>query len=138
MSTSASPPAATCETISACAPRNDPYPKTSRSTTRARCSSPAVSRSSRTAPAARPSGTPEVSGQCVDDIHADGIDRVSAFHEIDRGQLQSRDSFADAQVMLAFELEGGNRITLVRVDAERDHEHFGAECRHSRTSALQS
>jgi hypothetical protein len=31
--------------------------------------------------APRQSGTPEMTGERIDDVHTDGIDRVPAFHE---------------------------------------------------------
>src|SRR5678816_663336 len=51
----------------------------------------------------RPSGTPEMPGQRIDDVHTDGIDRISTFHEIDGRLLQARNAPSHSQVMLALE-----------------------------------
>ena len=52
--------------------------------------------------------------------------------------LWAGNAFSHSQVMLAFELEGRNRVVLVRVYAQRDHDDFGVECSHTRAGIFKS
>src|SRR5690625_1198696 len=76
-------------------------------------------------------------GQHLDGIDADRFDRIAALHNEECRQPKTGNALADAQIIVTFETEMGDRIILEGVDSERDHQPLGIESLNAPASLFQ-
>src|SRR3546814_2801640 len=76
--------------------------------------------------------------QYVHRVDADLVHGIAAFHDEQGRHAHAGDALADAEIIAMHQLELGDRVLLVGVDAEGDDERVGAVRSEEHTSEHQS